>query len=368
MRRLLGAVLVTGALTITILPGVPVGAQGGGSASASPSASGSGAAASVVPASPGGSPGASEAPVALEQLCELWTPAAVSAALGGESMTIDASQAGPRSCRYAAEKASSPTELLAALAFGDASTGSLVDLVRANFQDAADVPLGDGVVALRTPSEALVGDAKGWTQSSMFVFPDPMVMLQLQTRTPKGVDGDAALVALVQQALPRLTAMAVPAPSASVPVPSTPAGSPGGAAGLHALFPTEVGGSPVTVQPPGIDLATADPAVVKKLSRQLGKQGRRVEELVWAVGQPASGSATIIAVQLPGGRIGPVVNDLIALLGMGDSKRTTKVAGKKVRLLEDRGYTPYDGYAKGDVLWLVHADGAERTEIFRQLP
>jgi hypothetical protein len=340
-----------------------VGPMGVGVRAAEPSSGPAASPVLTVSPVPGASPSFGPAPslAAIEQLCDLWPVADVSAALGGEPMTVDETLASPQSCGYKGGKGSF-TAFAVALYFGDETTGSLPDLIRQNFADAVDVVVG-GAPALRTPQISLVGEGKGWKQSALYVFPDPLTMLQVQTAAPKGVDGEAATVALVEAALPGLAAVPRPSPAPSVAPTASAA-----AVGLNALFPTTIGGSPVDVEPPGINLDTADPKAMKRLTKELRKQDLTPDDLVFAAGFPQSGSATIIAIQAPGAKIGPLVDDLLNLLAMGDSGKKKTIAGKKARIVQDQGYVEYHAYPKDDVLWLVHADGSDLAEIFENLP
>jgi hypothetical protein len=164
-------------------------------------------------ASPGTGPGSP---------CDLWTTDEVAAALGGEPTSIDASARSAQTCGYRGEQAGSFTSFMAALGSGDPSGGPLVDVVHQSFPDAVDVEVA-GVPAVRIPSVPLSGDAEGWTQSTLFVFPDPSTVLQLQANAPAGVDGDAALIALAQLALTRLGVVAPPSGAPTSPAASSSA-------------------------------------------------------------------------------------------------------------------------------------------------
>jgi hypothetical protein len=185
-------------------------------------------------ASPGTGPGSP---------CDLWTTDEVSAALGGEPMAIDGSTRTAQSCGYRGKQGSF-TNLMAALGSADPGGGSLVDVVHQSFPDAVDVVVA-GVPAVRIPTVPFTGDAEGWTQSTLFVFPGPSTVLQLQANAPEGVDGDAALIALAELALAHLGVGTPPsgsppsaAPSGSPPSPAPsglpPSPAPSGAAGSTA--------------------------------------------------------------------------------------------------------------------------------------
>ena len=86
--------------------------------------------------------------------------------------------------------------------------------------------------------------------------------------------------------------------------------------------------------------------------------------------QSQSGTAAIIAIQLPGADIGPFVEPLLTLLDMREvdpQPDPQTVAGKAVTAGSLSGQAAY-AYPMNDVLWIVFAQGADVTEIFQELP
>jgi hypothetical protein len=225
------------------------------------------------------------------------------------------------------------------------------------------------------------GVAKGWSMSSLYVFPDPMVMVQLEATAPKGVDSAAALVSLATLAAPLIATVQRPAAS---PSPSTSAGasgapSPSGEArtGLAALFPTVIGGSPTTIN---MDLTGAQflSQIVnfkpeeQRLTKALAKQKKKVSDLSFVLGTSANGSV-MAAFQVKNAGIKPLVNALLESLAMErtcDTVRPEDVAGKAAFgilggfLIGGEGFA----YPKDDVLWLVFPTPGEQSEVFAQLP
>jgi hypothetical protein len=329
--------------------------------------------------------------VALASLCELWTPAQVSEALGGERLTLVKANESPQSCQYQAARRRSFTDFAAlysvstetSFVYGDQTVETIHDLIQLNFPDAAEVDVV-GLPALQTPTARMINEARGWRQSTLYVFPNDVTMLQMQVRAPRGVDPAAAVVSLAELAGPWLTnnvpapsspAPSSPAPSGAVPTSPAPSGlapSPAARTGLAALFPADIGGSPVTV-----DVLTGREflsqvvnfrPMEQRLTRALRQRGRRIGDLSFAQAQTPNGSA-ILAFQVKGGPIRPLVNVLLEALGMertGEAVPPEAVAGKDVFevLSGAEGYA----YQKGDVLWLVFSFGDEQTEIFEKLP
>ncbi len=353
---------------------------------ANPASSASPAASPIASPSPSSAADPSSSPgvglVALGSPCELWTVEEVSAALGGGEFTIEQPSPGVPTCGYlGTKKAGDLTQgLSVGLTFGDASTGALDELIRQSYPDSTELDIG-GVVAIPGTTYPGAGKAKGWSASTLFVLPNPMTLLALQAVTPKGVDAAAALVSLAELAAPRIATIGPPAasPSPSVVPGASGIPTPSGEVrtGLAALFPTEVGGSPVS-----IDVALTGKeflaqvinfqSMEQRVSKALKQKGKKIGDLSFVSGGTKSGSV-IVALQVKDAAIKPFVKVLLESLAMertGQAASPGDVAGKAAFginggfLIGGQGYA----YPKDDVLWFVFSFAPEVTEIFEKLP
>jgi hypothetical protein len=297
----------------------------------------------------------------LTAMCDLWTPGQVSEALGGERMRIDNAASTVNGCAYEARARRSATQLLIAVGTMDGASGPVLDMLTQSFPQAVRIDLGDPAVPfLHLPPDTT--SFEGYTTMTAFVVLDDTTALQIQVYAPDKVDVVAAVQGLLEGSLPVLGSLVTLVPQPS-PTPSpVPVGD------LADLFPAEIGGSPVDVQAQENQIAGQDPDAVRRLRRQLQRQDRTLDELRLAIGSPQATGELILVVQLPGGRMDPLVDSLLRALTIGDSGETRTISGKEVRIAEDLAGTPYFVYANGDTLWAVSADGAALEEIFQKLP
>jgi hypothetical protein len=106
------------------------------------------------------------------------------------------------------------------------------------------------------------------------------------------------------------------------------------------------------------------------VTKALRRRDLGIGDLSFAQGTPASQNSIVMAFQVEGGRIAPLVPVLLESLSMertGDEPRPEDVAGKEgvfEILSGSEGYA----YVSGDTLWIVFSFGPELIEIFEQLP
>jgi hypothetical protein len=94
-----------------------------------------------------------------------------------------------------------------------------------------------------------------------------------------------------------------------------------------------------------------------------------IGDLSFAQASTPTGSV-ILAFQVDGGRINPLVSVLLESLGMertGDEPRPADVGGKE-GVFEILSGSEGLAYVSGDTLWLVFSQGPEQVAIFEQLP
>ena len=132
---------------------------------------------------------------------------------------------------------------------------------------------------------------------------------------------------------------------------------------LEALFPTSVGGQPITVQSmhgQAIDDG-ADEAFVTELEAMLAEQGRTLDDVSVAFG--SAGQDAIIAVRVAGGDPSASATLLIeGLSGLeGIEPVPGQVAGKDV-LIATAGEQTWYVYPQGEIVWVVAAGEPALTE------
>ena len=319
-------------------------------------------------------------PAALTDPCELWTVDEVSAAMGGGEFTIEPASSGAPICGFVGTKFAGDLieSIHAGFAFGDESTGSLLDLMRQNFPDADELDIG-GVTAIPGTTYPGAGAAEGWSTSSLYLFPDPMIMVELGATAPEGVDGAATLVALATLAAPRIATIQPPAtspsPSAAAGASVPPASSGEQRTGLAARFPTDIGGKPTSIDveltgPEFLSQIVNFKPMVQKVTRALRKRDTKVGDLSFVSGGTGAGSL-IAAFQVDGAQIKPFVNVLLASLDMqrtGQAVRQQDVAGKNAFAVTGGFFVGSSGvaYAKDDVLWLVFSFDPEQVRDLRE--
>jgi hypothetical protein len=302
--------------------------------------------------------------------------------MGGGEFTIQPASSGAPICGFVGSKQAGDLieSVQAGFVFGDDSSGSLLDLVRQSYPDADELDIG-GVVAIPGETYPGAGAAKGWSISSLNLFPEPSIMVQLGAAAPKGVDGAAALVSLATLAAPRIATIqapvAAPSPSPAAGASVAPASSGEARTGLAARLPADIGGNPTS-----IDLELTGPEFLsqivdfkpmeQKVTRALKQRGAKVTDLSFVTGSTDAGSL-IAAFQVEGAQVKPLVNVLLGSLAMERTRQTIRpedVAGKEPFAIMGGFLIGTQGlaYPKDDVLWLVFSFGPDQAEIFEKLP
>lgn len=315
---------------------------------------------SMAPA-PSGSPGTPEV-----DACALLTEEEVSAALGEALFANEM----PLACLFAGSPASgSPTSLAVAVLRGDEAASATAQFEGLGFTELA---VG-GVQAHQSPPDV----AGGRSRSTLAVLPDPSTVLVLTVDVPEAIDSAAAVRALAELAIPRFASAPVPSTAPVSPAASVPAPSAAARTGIAALFPTEIGGRPVTIDRKMTgreflsQIINFEP-MEDRVTKALKRRDRTVGDLSFALGGTGAGSV-IAAFQVEGGPIRPLVNVLLESLAMERSTQevpAASVAGKDAFgvsggfLIGGQGIA----YPEGEVLWLVFPVADEQAEIFQKLP
>ena len=201
--------------------------------------------ATAVAQEPSSSPGASAA-----DACALLTADEVGTALG---QPVTSSPLSADACTFGDPAVSLAGVTLARLRGSDAAAV----LEQARMVAPTEIAVA-GAPAYQAPPETL---ASGLVRSVIAVNTGADTAFVLSADAPEGVDVAAAVLALAELAVPRLGPITPPplsspsalsSPAASVapasPVPSVPVPSAAALTGLAALFPSQVGGSPMTIE------------------------------------------------------------------------------------------------------------------------
>ena len=179
---------------------------------------------SSLAAGPSASPGAS--PVALSGPCDLWTAEEVSAAWAVASSPSTRASSGARPAGTWARRRRATSRRTWASASPSAThrrDRSWTWSARTSRTPRSSTWAAS--IAIPGSTYPGAGKAKGWSMATLYLFPDPMIMVQLQATAPKGVDAAAALVSLATLAAPRIATIQPPTAS---PSPSASPGASGG--------------------------------------------------------------------------------------------------------------------------------------------
>jgi hypothetical protein len=218
--------------------------------------------------------------------------------------------------------------------------------------DGEDVTVG-GHLAYYSP---------GMFLNELLIELDPGVLWLVIT----GFDGD------VKAALTELGELAV-SRSASLPPPPEPEP----VADLHAdpaleaLFPTALGGQPLTVQSAaGSVLAQGDEESRRQIEEALASVGKTLADVTLAVAFTPDFSGSVTAFRIAGADAAALLPTVLALQAGGDGVTQTpgRVGAKDVVVVEGVGAGTQYYYTKDDVVWVVQAQEPALTEIFDALP
>ena len=288
--------------------------------------------------------------------CAILTPDEVSAALKVKVVVSTTPSISDNTCSWDAAD-SSYTSLLVSVVPG------VIDAdLRAGWHDYTDAVVA-GQPALLAP------DGTG-----LFVQTDQgLLMVDLIGVVGDGAKAIEAIPALGAIAFGRLPSIPLATPT---PAPTeAPAPSFGGAADLVAMFPTTIGGQPVTpmaITGQQIGLAITDPTRLKLITDGLTAVGKTLDDVDIAIA-----GSTLIAIRVHGAS---ATDALTALLPFLEASATdpvmamASVAGKAVLKITDGPDSPTATagavyiYPKDDVLWAIKATDPTLTEVLTALP
>jgi hypothetical protein len=285
------------------------------------------------------------APVARAQdmpFCAILTAEEVSGALGAQ---LAPNYGDERNCNYIA----SDPDVFTALYVTNG--GTQLDIAKSLYADGADVTVAGQPGWLRTTD----------FDSNLYIDRGDGDTLSFQLLSPvEGVDIKAALEGLGALALPRLSTIPTPAPTAA-PTPFVQQD-----AQLAARFPTEVGGKPVEVQ---TQMATPsdDAEEQAAVDALLASQGKTMADVSSGFAFSMDPAYAIFGIRIQGADAGAIRDPFLALSEIAGTLTPGQVAGKDVGVVAADGQSQYI-YTKDDVIWLVSAEEPILTEIFQKLP
>lgn len=284
---------------------------------------------------------ASATPTALAQdpsFCAILTAAEVGDAVGTE---VTPAFGDDRSCSYTATDTNQYTML--AITNG----GIRMDLAKESYSSGSDVTVAGQPAWISTAgySDLLYID-RGDGDTLSFQLLD----------APAGTDTEQALLTLGELAFPRLGTLAVPTPTPRVQQDAE----------LAALFPTEIGGAPVTVETMTEGL-TMEPDQQAQVEDLLASQGKTLADVSAGFAFGMDPAYLISALRIRGADAAALRDPFMAMSGLDGTPTTAQVGGKEVLVASVGGQTQHV-YAHDDVLWLVAAEEPILTEVLQKLP
>jgi hypothetical protein len=246
-----------------------------------------------------------------------------------------------RSCNYAATDADTSTQLSVT------NGGTRMDLAKDTYPDGQELTVAGHPAYINiTGFSDLLWIDRGDGDTLSFQL----------LGAPAGTDTERALVGLGSLAIPRLETLVIPTPTPFVQQD----------AGLAALFPTEIGGSPVSVQTmtEGLTMESEAQAQVEDL---LASQGKTLDDVSAGFAFGMDPRYLISALRIDGADAAALRDPFLAMSGVEGTPTPAQVGGKDVLIATISGQTQHV-YAKDDVLWLVVAEEPTLTEVFQKLP
>jgi hypothetical protein len=264
-------------------------------------------------------------------------------------------------CAYATDPESSTY-----LSLYTRAEGGTLESIKGGWPDGEDLPIGG--------KPAWYVEDLLWTEIG-----GRLLTLQLVSFGIAGLDHKAALSSLAEIGVGRWDSLSIP--DATPEPTNAPEPSFVGDPELDALFPTEIGGSPLEVQSMNgqellgqIDTSNPDDtAVLKSLTDALASQGKTIDDM--SIGYAFGSASSIFGVRVKGIDISVLQEQILPIFttNMAEPQEgTAQIVGKTVTVITDGPDSPEAqklyAYPKNDVLWLVSATDPILTEIFQKLP
>ncbi len=305
-------------------------------------------------------------------ICDVLTAEEVSAALGETLTLVDGSGA---DCQFDADYAQMRFLSLFLSVAEDTSADQIVSFLCPSGTPApgespapcgVTVPVGDTV-------GAYIPEGFG-TMLYVDLGTGDLLALQLVGDPAEGVDKLAALQGLGAVALPRMGSLSEPT---ATETPEQPTFAPDNE--LEALFPSEIGGAPLTVDSMQGAQAFSDTELPQAVLDALASQGKTLDDVSLATGyvfDPETLQLVMItALQVQGADMTAMADALVSVID-GDeppAERTpAQVSGKDVTVVRPTAESTDDQlqyvYPRDDVLWVVAAVEPALSEVFSKLP
>jgi hypothetical protein len=229
-----------------------------------------------------------------------------------------------------------------------------------------DVPVGDTV-------GAYIPEGFG-TMLYVDLGDGDLLALQLVGDPVEGVDRLTALQTLGALALPRVAALPQPVETAG---PAEPSFVPDPE--LEAMFPTEIGGTPLTIDSMSGSSAFSEDSMPQAILDALAAQGKTLDDVsvatAFSYDAATQGVVSITALQVDGVDMTSLADLLVSTLN-GDQapadQTQTTISGKDVTVVtptaDATGGDLQYVYPKDDVLWVVSAVEPALSEVFSKLP
>lgn len=200
-----------------------------------------------------------------------------------------------------------------------------------------------------------------------------LLNLQLVGDPVEGVVKLDALTSLGALALPRLASLPQPEETAEVPdqtfLPD---------ADLEALFPTEIGGTQLTIESRRGSDAFQDSDIPQEILDALATQGKTLDDMSVASGYAFNADGTFVlitAIRVMGGDAAAFADTFVSVFndGAAPAEQTqTQLSGKDVTVVRPTTDSTDDQlqyvYPKDDVVWVVSAAEPALSEAFSKLP
>jgi hypothetical protein len=305
--------------------------------------------------------------------CDVLTADEVSTALGEPLTLVDGSGA---DCQFDADYAAMRFLSLFLSVTEDTTTDEIVGFLCASGTPApgesrapcgVEVPVGDSVGAY------IPGGGLG-TMLYVDLGDGDLLALQLVGDPVEGIDKLAALQGLGALSLPRIAALPEPVETEGPPEPTFIPDTE-----LEALFPTEIGGTPLTIESMQGTSAFTDEDVPQAVLDALASQGKTLDDLsvatAYSFDAETMGILVITAFRVRGADMTAMADAFVAVLNGEEppaEQTPAQVGGKAVTVLRPTTDSADDElqyiYPKGEVLWVVGATEPALSEVFSKLP
>jgi hypothetical protein len=305
--------------------------------------------------------------------CDVLTADEVSAAFGETLTLVDGSGA---SCQFDADYAAMRFMSLFVSIAEDTSRDEMVGFLCSSMESPAPA-----ASALPCVTEVPVGSSTGSYIPEGFgtmLYADigngDLLSLQLVGDPAEGVDKRTALTALGALALPRISALPRPVETAGPPEPTFLPDEE-----LEAKFPTEIGGTELTIDSMRGTDALVGTDVPQAVLDALAAQGKTLDDVsiasAYSFDAETMDLLVITALRVRGADISAMADAFVSVFNGDEAPAEVaqaRISGKDVTVVRPTADSTDDQlqyvYPSGDVLWVVAAAEPALSEVFSKLP